>query len=85
MPDSRADTEAILAWLATLDPTTYVNVMGRYHPDGRVPRAPQRYPELNRTITRAEHEAALAAARAHGLRLEVRDPHPRLRRGFAIL
>ena len=85
MPDGHEDTAAILQWLATLHPDTYVNVMDQYHPDGRVIREPQRYPELGRSITAEEFAAARAAAQDAGLRIDVRDPNPKLRSRFVIL
>ena len=85
MPDGHEDTAAILEWLAALHPDTYVNVMEQYHPDGRVIREPARYPELGRSITAREFSRARATAGDLGLRLDVRDPHPRLRSRFVIL
>ncbi len=43
---------------------TYINIMDQYRPAHRAAE----YPELDRTITRAEHAAAVEAARRHGLR-----------------
>jgi putative pyruvate formate lyase activating enzyme len=64
-----------------ISPRTYVNVMDQYHPDGMVLRQPERYAALARATTAAEHAGALELARAAGLsRIDVRDPHPRLRR-----
>jgi putative pyruvate formate lyase activating enzyme len=85
MPDGLEDTAAIMRWLGELEPRTYVNVMDQYHPDGRVTRQPGKYPELARVLHRREHEEALALARDAGLRLDVRDPHPILRRALRIL
>jgi putative pyruvate formate lyase activating enzyme len=87
MPDSVEDSAHIFRWLASdISPDTYVNVMDQYHPDGRVLREPGKFPTLTRPLREAEHEAALEAARAAGLRrIDVRRPHPRLRRRFAVL
>lgn len=87
MPGAADETAAILDWLArTLGPRTYVNVMDQYHVDGLAARRPDRYPELQRPITTAEYHAAWELARAAGLdRLDVRDPHPALRRRFRFL
>jgi putative pyruvate formate lyase activating enzyme len=82
MPGSLDETERILRFLAEeISPDTYVNVMDQYHPDGRVVREPGRYPALERRITEDEHRTALRLAREVGLsRIDVRDPHPLLRR-----
>ena len=66
MPQGEADTTAIMRFLAAeLSPDTYVNIMGQYHPAGKV--STEKYPELHRTITRREMAAAYAAARDAGL------------------
>ena len=82
MPSGLDDTARILEWLAReLSPSTYVNVMDQYSPDGMVVRQPDKYPVLNRRITDAEHEQGLRLARAAGLhRIDRREPHPMLRR-----
>jgi putative pyruvate formate lyase activating enzyme len=82
MPGASDDARALFAWLAAeIGPNTYVNVMDQYHPDGRVTRDPERFPELSRPSSTLEHEAALEHARSAGLhRIDVRRPHPRLRR-----
>jgi putative pyruvate formate lyase activating enzyme len=82
MPAAADDAAAIFRWLASeLSPDTYLNVMDQYRPEGSVLRAPTSYPELSRTLRDDEHEAALEAARLAGLRrIDVRRPHPRLRR-----
>ena len=82
MPDALEETESILRWLSEeISPDTYVNVMDQYHPDGRVLREPGRYPSLERRLRRDEHARALDLAREVGLtRIDVRRPHPKLRR-----
>jgi putative pyruvate formate lyase activating enzyme len=68
MPDHEAETAAILGWLAQdVSPNTYVNIMGQYRPDHRVPDNP-RYRDIDRPVSREEVEAAVAAARRVGLR-----------------
>ena len=81
MPSGLDDTARILEWLAReLSPSTYVNVMDQYSPDGMVVRQPEKYGVLNRCITDTEHEQALQLARSAGLhRIDRRDPHPLLR------
>jgi putative pyruvate formate lyase activating enzyme len=79
MPDALEETNPIVRWLAEeLGPDTYLNVMGQYRPEGRVLTHAGSWPALERPTTRAEYEAAVAAARAAGLRrLDERAPLPR--------
>ncbi len=68
MPEGLQETRAIVRWLAdTLGTDTFLNVMGQYHPDGRVLREANRWPSLRRLVTPAEYRDAVAAARAAGL------------------
>jgi putative pyruvate formate lyase activating enzyme len=68
MPEATGDAARIFEWLATeLGTETYVNVMDQYHPEGRVLRSPEKYPEISRRTSPDEHEAALEAARRAGL------------------
>ena len=78
MPGAIDETRAILEWIATeLGPDTYVNIMDQYYPAGKVNR--ERYPELNRRLTRAECHDALSFARDVGLtRIDVRNRNPEL-------
>jgi putative pyruvate formate lyase activating enzyme len=86
MPEATADAAAIFHWLATeLGSETYVNVMDQYHPDGSVARAPEKYLELARPSSHAEHRGALYLARKAGLRVDVRSPHPRLARRLVLV
>ncbi len=87
MPETVADSAQIFDWLAEeISPDTYVNVMDQYHPDGRVLREPTKFPTLTRPLYAGEHDSALEAARRAGLRrIDVRQPHARLRRRFAVL
>ncbi len=84
MPGCLDDTRAILEWVAsTLGTDTYVNLMDQYHPAGKV--GPQAYAEINRPLTAAEFREAQRIAADLGLRrLDVRAPHPRLRRWLAL-
>jgi putative pyruvate formate lyase activating enzyme len=67
MPGQLAETTAIFDWLATeLSVDTFVNVMGQYRPEHRVPADP-RYADVNRRVLGGEMEAAYAAAGAAGL------------------
>lgn len=72
MPGGIAGTREIMEWIAReLGPNTYVNVMAQYYPAGKV--SEKEYTEINRHVTPAEFEEALAAARAAGLwRLDAR-------------
>jgi putative pyruvate formate lyase activating enzyme len=75
LPDNIAGTESVLEFLAEeVSPGTYVNLMDQYRPCYRA----DEYPELDRRITRAEYEAALAAAARYGIaRLDHRAPRQR--------
>ena len=86
MPGALDETAEILRWLAEeLSPDTYVNVMDQYRPEGRVLREPHRFPELTRPLRASDHQAALAHARAAGLRrIDERRPHPLLRARLAF-
>ena len=80
MPGCLDETQAILEWIvSTLGPETYVNLMDQYFPAGKVGMAA--YAEINRRLTSAEFREAQRMASDLGLRrLDVRKPHPRLRR-----
>jgi putative pyruvate formate lyase activating enzyme len=82
MPGCLDETRAILEWIAaTLGRETYVNLMDQYRPAGRV--GASTYPEINRLLSSAEFLEAVDMAGDLGLRrLDVRRPHPRLRRRF---
>ena len=79
------ETRAILEWIAsTLGRDTYVNLMDQYFPAGKVSGAS--YPEINRKLTAAEFRDAQLIASDLGLqRLDVRRPHPRLRRRMMLV
>jgi len=85
MPGCLDETRAILEWIATtLGSDTYVNLMDQYHPAGKVGESA--YPEINRTLTSAEFREAWRIASELGLqRLDVRRPHPRLRRRMLLV
>ena len=71
MPSEIAGTEAIMRFLAQeVSPNTYVNVMAQYYPAGRV--SSEKYVEINRGVSVEEHERALTAAQAFGLRTDER-------------
>jgi putative pyruvate formate lyase activating enzyme len=66
LPSGIAGTRSVVKFLAReVSPHTYVNVMEQYHPAGRV--SAEKYPEINRSITRKEYDDALTAAREAGL------------------
>jgi putative pyruvate formate lyase activating enzyme len=85
MPGCLDETRAILEWIAsTLGVETYVNLMDQYHPAGKVGAAA--YSEINRRLTSDEFREAERIASDLGLRrLDVRRPHPRLRRRLIIV
>ena len=67
MPGQGAETTAILQWLAEeISPNTYINIMGQYRPEHRVPGNP-RYADIDRRVSREELEATFVAARQTGL------------------
>jgi putative pyruvate formate lyase activating enzyme len=73
MPGGTAETGAIARWLAEeVSPDTYVNLMGQYRPEFQVGAADRRdrrqYEDIDRRPAAAEMQAALACARAAGLR-----------------
>lgn len=64
MPEGVADTSGIMAFIAShVSPATYVNIMPQYRPCGKASQTPP----LNRSITKAEFEAALHQARKAGI------------------
>jgi putative pyruvate formate lyase activating enzyme len=82
MPGALDETRAILQWIAEeLGCDTYVNLMDQYYPAGKV--SAEHNPEINRRLTSREFGEARAVARELGLRLDVRQPHPRLVRRMA--
>jgi putative pyruvate formate lyase activating enzyme len=85
MPGCLDETRAILEWIASeLGPDTYVNLMDQYYPAGRVDGTT--YPEINRKLTAVEFREAQDIAKELGLRrLDVRRPHPRLRRRLTLV
>lgn len=67
MPGQTGQAAAIFRWLATeISPDTYVNIMGQYRPEHRVP-GNHHYADIDRGPTRQEMEAAFEAARQAGL------------------
>jgi len=72
LPDDIAGTERVLEFLAEeISRETYVNLMDQYRPCHRAGE----YPELDRPLTDAEYDDALAAAERAGLRrLDGRAP-----------
>ena len=66
MPDGLEETKEIMRFLASdISPHTFVNIMGQYHPEGKV--SARWYPELNRRITVQELAAAYDLALEAGL------------------
>lgn len=78
MPGALDETEAILQWIADeLGTDTYVNLMDQYYPDGKVDD--ETFSEINRHLTADEFNQAKQIARDLNLRLDKRQPHPKLR------
>jgi len=69
MPGGGEESRAILDFLASLSPATFVNVMDQYRPAGRV-RPGGEWPELQRRPTSGEVAAIRRHARDLGLRLD---------------
>jgi len=64
LPENLANTDKILAFIADeISPSTYVNVMGQYHPCYRA----SDNPPLDRPVTTQEYRRALEAAKRQGL------------------
>ncbi len=67
LPGHVDEAGAVFRWLHdTVSPDTYVNIMGQYRPEHRVPGA-DRYADIDRRPAPREMVAALAAARRAGL------------------
>lgn len=67
MPGQLEETKAILRWLADdISSDCYVNIMGQYRPEHRVP-GNDRYHDISRRVRGDEMVAAYAAAREAGL------------------
>lgn len=85
MPDGLGDSAEILKWLRELSPATYVNVMDQYRPEGAVLRTPDKFPQLARITSQREYRTVLAIAHDHGLRVDQRKPHRKLRGRLPVL
>jgi putative pyruvate formate lyase activating enzyme len=67
MPGHVDEAAEIFRWLHDeLSPDTYVNIMGQYRPEHRVP-GNERYADIDRRPHRRELDDAIAAARDAGL------------------
>ena len=67
MPGQPEEAAKIFRWIAEeVSPDTYVNIMGQYRPEHRVP-GNQRYEDIDRHPDGLEMEDAFAAARKAGL------------------
>lgn len=65
MPAEASDTRNVMRLLAEISTDLYVNIMGQYHPDGKV--SPEKYADINRSPTRDELSDAYQAAQQAGL------------------
>jgi putative pyruvate formate lyase activating enzyme len=74
MPEGIGGTREIMEFLAReVSPHTYVNIMAQYYPAGKVSK--EKYPEINRGISKQEYAGAVTAAREAGLyRFDERRP-----------
>ncbi len=75
LPGGTAGTEEVLAFLASeVSRDSYVNLMDQYRPCYRA----DEYPDIDRPLSVAEYDAALAAAARYGItRLDARAPRRR--------
>jgi len=75
MPGLLDESREIFRWMAEeLSPDTYVNVMGQYRPEYKVPDK-EKFADINRHPTMSEMSAAHELARAAGLhRFDRREP-----------
>jgi putative pyruvate formate lyase activating enzyme len=65
LPNNLAGTEYIVKFISNeISKDTYLNIMNQYHPSYQA----NRFPELNRTITKEEFQAAIQMAINAGLR-----------------
>lgn len=65
MPEDVANTRRVMENLAEISPNMYVNIMGQYHPSAKV--SPEKYPRINRRVTKEEMVQAYQAAEQAGL------------------
>lgn len=66
LPNDLAGTEKVMEFLATeISTETFVNIMDQYRPLYKA----KQYPELSRSINRAEFQRAVEVARKHGIHL----------------
>jgi len=72
MPGLVDESARVFAWLASLSRDTFVNVMHQYRPCADVLRGDEELSAIARRVTASEFAAALAAARAAGLRRAAR-------------
>lgn len=66
MPQDVSNTQLVMHKLAAISPDTFVNIMGQYHPAGKVPND-ERYHLINRRPQRTEIVQAYELAREAGL------------------
>jgi len=72
MPGLLNETRQIFDFLAKeVAPDTYVNVMAQYHPAWKV--SSEKYVEINRPLSMADHNEAIRLAEEAGLRLDQRN------------
>ncbi len=78
MPGELSETDQIMTFLAReISQHTYVNILGQYHPDGKV--SSSKFPEINRSVSRQEMNKARDLAIHAGLsRLDERKPQQSL-------
>ncbi len=75
MPGFLDETQKAMEFLANeVSVHTYVNIMDQYRPSGKV--SDKRYSEINRSISKEEHDLAIQFAKEAGLyRIDERNPN----------
>jgi putative pyruvate formate lyase activating enzyme len=66
MPEDISGTARVMEILAEISPDTFINIMGQYHPAGKVGRDP-RFSKISRRPTHSEITRAYQLAQAAGL------------------
>ncbi len=66
MPEDISSTRLVMHKLAAISPDTFLNIMGQYHPAGKVLTDP-RYSRINRRPKHTEIDLAYELAREAGL------------------
>lgn len=85
MPNELAGTKEWMEFLAGLSTETYVNIMGQYHPCGRVAGHRQEFPDLHRPVSSDEMKQAYKYAKEAGINRLDQRIKPGMHELFQIL